>query len=46
MVPRGTDVDFRQFWIKKWAEVSFLSFSIPEASSMIKIKTQEAKNKV
>jgi hypothetical protein len=46
MVPRGVDKDFRQFWMEKWTEVQFSSFSIPQVPHMIKIKTQGAKNKV
>jgi len=46
MVQRSVDVDFRQFWMEKWTEVQFSSFSIPQAPHMIKIKTQGAKNKV
>jgi hypothetical protein len=46
MVPRGADVDFRQFWMEKWTEVSFPSFPIPQVPSMIKIEIHKAKNKV
>jgi hypothetical protein len=46
MVSRGVNVDFRQFWIEKWTEVPFSYFSISQVLLMIKIKTQEAKNKV
>jgi hypothetical protein len=46
MVSRGTDVDFRQFWMEKWTGVPFLFFFIPKVLPIIKIKTQRAKNKV
>jgi glycosyltransferase involved in cell wall biosynthesis len=39
-------VDFRQFWMEKWTEVPFLSFSIPHVPAIIKIKIQRAKNTV
>jgi hypothetical protein len=46
MVPRGADLNFRQFWMEKLMGVSFSSFLIPQVPPMIKIKTQWAKNKV
>jgi hypothetical protein len=42
MVPRGTDVDL----MKKWTEIPFSYFPIPQVPPMIKLKTQWAKNKV